>query len=49
MTVGDTNGFLIAAYAVMWIGLVGYGIRLHRVYRESRQRFEEASRDGGVK
>lgn len=46
MTMGDTNNFLIAAYVVMWIGLIGYGIRLHRVYRESRRRFDEASRGG---
>lgn len=46
---GDSNGFLIAAYVVMWIGLIGYGIRLHRVYRESRRRFDEASREGGLK
>jgi hypothetical protein len=45
----DTNGFLIAAYVVMWIGLIGYGVRLHRVFRDSRRRFEEASRDGGLK
>jgi hypothetical protein len=46
---GDTNGFAIAAYVVMWIGLIGYGVRLHRVFRDSRRRYEEASRDGGLK
>ena len=40
------NGFVVAAYAVMWIGLIGYGIRLHRVFRDSRRRLEEATRDG---
>ena len=42
-----TNGFLVAAYVVMWIGLLGYAIRLHRVFRESRQRLEDASRTEG--
>ena len=40
------NGFVVAAYIVMWIGLIGYGIRLHRVFRESRRRLEQATRDG---
>jgi hypothetical protein len=43
-----SNGFLIAAYVVMWIGLVGYAIRLHRVFRDSRQRLAEASRSEGT-
>lgn len=46
---GDANGFVIAAYVVMWIGLVGYGMRLHRLFRDSRRRYEDASRDGGLK
>ena len=41
-----SNGFVIAAYVVMWIGLLGYGIRLHRVFRDSRRRLDEASRGG---
>ncbi|HZI26811.1 MAG TPA: hypothetical protein VFD64_01575 [Gemmatimonadaceae bacterium] len=41
-----SNGFVIAAYVVMWAGLVGYGIRLHLVFRESRRRLDDASRDG---
>ena len=41
-----SNGFLIAAYVVTWIGVIGYGIRLHRVYKESRRRLDDASRDG---
>ena len=40
------NGFVVAAYVVMWIGLIGFGIRLHRVFRESRRRLEQATRDG---
>ena len=42
-----SNGFVIAAYVVMWIGLLGYGIRLHRIFRDSRRRLDEASRSEG--
>ena len=41
-----SNGFVVAAYVVMWIGLIGYGIRLQRVFRDSRRRLEQATRDG---
>ena len=44
----DSNGFVIAAYVVMWIGLIGYGIRLHRVFRHSRRRLADASREGSM-
>jgi len=43
----DTNGFVVAAYIVMWVGLIGYGLRLHRVFGEARRRLDDASRDGG--
>jgi hypothetical protein len=42
----DGNNFVIAAYVVMWIGLIGYGVRLHRVTREVQRRLDDASRDG---
>ena len=42
----EGNGFVIAAYAVMWIGLIGYALKLHRVYREAERRLAEASREG---
>ena len=42
-----TNGFVVAAYVVMWVGLIGFGLRLFRVFAESRRRLEQASRDGG--
>ena len=42
----DGNNFVIAAYVVMWIGLIGYGVRLHRVTREAQRRLDEASREG---
>ena len=41
-----SNGFLVAAYVVTWVGLIGYGVRLYRVYRDSRRRLDSASRDG---
>jgi hypothetical protein len=42
----ESNGFVVAAYVVMWVGLIGYALRLHRVFRDSRRRLEEATRDG---
>lgn len=42
----DSNGFVIAAYVVMWVGLIGYAIRLHRTFRDSRRRLDDASREG---
>jgi CcmD family protein len=42
-----SNGFVIAAYTVMWVGLLGYAIRLHRVFRDARQRLDAASRTEG--
>lgn len=44
----DLNGFVVAAYVVMWIGLVGYVIRLLGVTRDARRRLDEAS-DAGRK
>ncbi len=41
-----TNGFVVAAYVVLWIGLIGYGLRLFRVFAESRRRLDQASRAG---
>ena len=42
----DGNNFVIAAYVVMWIGLIGYGVRLHRVSRDAQRRLDDASREG---
>ena len=42
----ESNGYLIAAYVVMWVGLIGYALRLHRVSREARHRLDEASHEG---
>ena len=43
---GELNGFVVAAYVVMWIGLIGYGIRLHGVFRDARRRLDEVSGTG---
>jgi hypothetical protein len=43
---GDSNGFVVAAYVVMWVGLIGYAIRLHRVFRDSRRRLADAAQSG---
>ena len=41
-----SNGYLIAAYVVMWVGLIGYALRLHRVSRAARHRLDEEMREG---
>ena len=40
-----SNDYLIAAYVVMWVGLIGYALRLHRVSRAARNRLDEATRE----
>lgn len=42
----EGNGFVVAAYVVMWIGVIGYLVRLVRVSRAAKQRLDEASRGG---
>ena len=42
----ESNGYLVAAYVVMWVGLIGYALKLHRVYRDAERRLDEASREG---
>lgn len=42
----DTNGFVIAAYIVMWVGVIGYFLRLLRVSRDARRQLDEASHEG---
>lgn len=39
----EANGYLIAAFVVMWVGLIGYALKLHRVYRDAERRLDEAS------
>ena len=43
----DANGFIVAAYVVAWIGLLGYGFYLHGTSRRARAEYEEASRESG--
>lgn len=40
----EGNGFVVAAYVVMWVGVIGYALRLHRVSRDAKHRLEQASR-----
>jgi hypothetical protein len=44
--VSDLNGFLVTAYIVMWVGLIGYGVRLFRLTRDSRRYLDDVMRDG---
>ena len=40
----DSNNYVVAAYVVTWIMLLGYALRLHAVSRRSREQYAEASR-----
>jgi CcmD family protein len=41
----DGMGFIVAAYTITWLGLIGYAIRLHRLSQRVRAEFTEAARD----
>lgn len=41
----ESKGFIVAAYVVTWVMLVGYAIRLHAVSRRARQQFADAVRE----
>ena len=41
----DGMGFIVAAYAITWLGLLGYALRLHRLSERMQAEFTEASRD----
>jgi hypothetical protein len=43
----DGMGYIVAAYAVTWVALVGYAIRLVGVTRRAQAQLERASRDAG--
>ncbi len=43
----EQYGFVIAAYVVFWVGVIGYLGRLQRVSRAARRRLDEASRGAG--
>jgi hypothetical protein len=39
----DNNSYIVAAYAVTWITLLGFALRLHAVARRARERYADAS------
>lgn len=41
----ESNGYIVAAYVLTWVVLVGYAIRLHAVSRRSRQQYADAVRE----
>lgn len=43
----EANGFIVAAYVVAWVGILGYAFYLHGASRRARVEYEEASRDSG--
>lgn len=43
----ESNSFIVAAYTVMWIGVITYLVRLRRVSRDAKHRLEQASRGAG--
>lgn len=43
----ENMGYIVAAYGIAWIVLVGYALRLHRVSRRAQAEFAEASQEGG--
>ncbi|HEX7121879.1 MAG TPA: CcmD family protein [Gemmatimonadaceae bacterium] len=43
----DNIGYIVAAYGITWIVLVGYALRLHRVSRRAQAEFGQASQEGG--
>ena len=40
----DGNGYIIAAYVVTWVAIIGYAVRLHFVMQRARAQLEQASR-----
>lgn len=43
----EANGYIVAAYVVTWIGILGYAARLVLVSRRAKEQLERASRDAG--
>lgn len=41
----DNRPFIIAAYAVTWIALLGYAVRLYRARAEAERRLQHAAED----
>ena len=40
----DQNAYIVAAYVVTWVTVLGYAVYLHNVWRRSRRQLEQASR-----
>jgi len=40
----ESNGYIIAAYVITWVMILGYAFRLVVVTRQARDRLEQASR-----
>ena len=43
----ESNGYIVAAYVLTWVMLVGYAVRLARVSRRAKEQLEQASRGAG--
>ena len=41
----DNTGYIVAAYVITWVVLVGYAVRLQAVSRRARARLEQATRE----
>lgn len=37
--------YIVVAYGLTWVVLIGYALRLHRVSRHAQAEFTEASRE----
>jgi CcmD family protein len=42
----ESNGYIVAAYVVTWVVILGYALRLVRVTRQANEQLERASRSG---
>ena len=43
----DNNGYIVAAYAVTWVAIIAYLVRLNAVARRAMAHYAEAARAGG--
>lgn len=41
----ENGAFIVAAFALTWVVLLGYAWHLHRVRREAARRLDHATRD----
>jgi CcmD family protein len=45
----SNNSFIIAAYAIFWVGILAYLVRLRFARSEARRRLESVSSSAGSK